>query len=133
MKQTLLRQEYPVFKLEMTKAETRFASVDAIIAYLEQRIRAHPAARYIATFDHYRHTEALPQGEVTPEILAAKNIVFCFGLALPDPDVLASRPRAIGVAELADRFVVTFLEAPMPVANSAMEDWVKSLADRAAA
>jgi hypothetical protein len=41
---------------------------------------------------------------------------------------MAVRPRSIGVVEKADRFVVPFLEAPMPLANAAMEGWVKALA-----
>ena len=41
---------------------------------------------------------------------------------------LAVRPRSIGVAEMADSFVVSFLEAPNPEANAAMESWVKGIA-----
>jgi hypothetical protein len=43
---------------------------------------------------------------------------------------MATRPKSIGVVELADRFVITFLEAPMPMANSIMESWVMSIGDR---
>lgn len=60
-------------------------------------------------------------------ILAAKHIVFCFGITPPEPLMMAVRPRSIGVVELAERFLITFLEAPMPVANLAMEQWAKSL------
>lgn len=130
MKQTLLQEKYPIFTLEIGKNETSLASVDAIVQYLRDCIDDHKIASYIATFDHYAHTKSLPDGQVAPEILAAKNIVFCFGLTLPDPQVMAVRPRSIGVAELADHFVVTFMEAPMPVANSAMESWAKALHDR---
>jgi hypothetical protein len=41
--------------------------------------------------------------------------------------VLAVRPRAIGVADMGDRFVLSFMEAPMQPANEAMEAWVKGL------
>jgi hypothetical protein len=41
---------------------------------------------------------------------------------------MAVRPRSIGVVEKADRFVITFLEAPMPLANAAMDGWVKARA-----
>jgi len=133
MKQTLLQEKYPVYTLVLNKAECAYTSVDEIIAYLRERIEAHPVARYIATFDHYAHTRSLPDGVVDDEILAAQNIVFCFGLALPDPQVLAVRPRSIGVAERADDFVITFMEAPMPLANSAMEEWAKSLGRQEAA
>jgi hypothetical protein len=46
---------------------------------------------------------------------------------LPNPQVLALRPRSIGVAETDRGFVITFMEAPMPVANAAMEDWTLGL------
>ena len=45
-------------------------------------------------------------------------------LALPKPQVLAVRPRCIGVAELGDKFVVSFSEAPLQPAHAAMEPWV---------
>jgi hypothetical protein len=41
--------------------------------------------------------------------------------------LLAVRPRSIGLAELPDRFVISFLEAPMPEANRKMTEWVLSL------
>jgi hypothetical protein len=41
--------------------------------------------------------------------------------------VMTVRPRSIGVTEFADKFVLAFLEPPMPVATEAMVTWVKSL------
>ena len=78
-------------------------------------------------FDHYAHTCQLPDGHVGEGIRAAKNVIFCFGLALPSPEVLAVRPRSIGVAETDHGFVISFMEAPMPIANAAMEDWANGL------
>ncbi len=127
MKQSLLQEKYPVFTLEVNKDETEYDSVDAIIGFLKDRIENHEAARFIAVFDHYAHTSALPEGQIGDGILAAKNIVFCFGLTLPEPRVLAVRPRSIGVAETANSYVITFMEAPMPVANKAMEEWATSI------
>jgi hypothetical protein len=69
---------------------------------------------------------------VAGEIRAAKNVLFCFGLSLPSPEILGLRPRSIGVAELDDQFVISFMETPMPVANSAMEDWALGLRQNAA-
>jgi hypothetical protein len=129
MKQTVIMEKYPVFELDIKKSETSFKSVDGIISYLKDKIDAHPVAVYIATFDHYSHTKSLADGEVADEILGAKNIVCCFGKQLPKPNLLAVRPRSIGVAELEDMFVVSFLEAPNPAANEAMESWVKSIAN----
>ncbi len=37
------------------------------------------------------------------------------------------RPRAIGVAELKDSFVLSFMEAPNPDATKAMKIWVESI------
>jgi len=130
MRHTLFLERYPVFSVEIGKDETRLRDIGEVVAYLREQVEAHPSATYIATFDHHAHTRSLPEGQIAPDILAATNLVFCFGLTLPEPGALALRPRSIGVAELADRFVVNFLEAPMPVANSAMEAWALSLRDR---
>lgn len=130
MKQTLFQEKYPVFTLELGKEETSGTSVDAIIDFLKARISENPNAVFIGVFDHYAHTTSLPEGEIAPEILDAKNLLFCFGTKLPNPGVLAVRPRSIGIAELADKFIITFMEAPMPLANQAMESWVKALKNK---
>ena len=130
MKQTRLQERYPVFTLEVEKQETGFSTTDEIIAYLKQCVDGHGVSRFIAVFDHFSHTNGLKNGWIDESILDAKNIVFCFGITLPNPEAMATRPKSIGVVELADRFVVTFLEAPMPMANSTMESWVRSIGDR---
>jgi len=127
MKQITLMEKYPLYTLELAKNETEKKSVDEILNYLKAKIEAHPVATYIATFDHYAHTTSLAEGNVAPEIKAAKDIIFCFGKELPKPEVLGVRPRSIGVADLGDRFVISFLEAPNPQANKIMEEWVKGL------
>lgn len=60
-------------------------------------------------------------------IIKRKVIVFCFGKELPTPEVLAVRPRSIGVCELEDKFVLNFLEAPNDMANKTMEEFIKSI------
>ncbi len=130
MQQTLLMEKYPVYEMTLPKAETTATSVDQILARLKARIDAHPKVAYIATFDHYAHTKAIG-GSIAEGIHDAKNIVFCFGVALPNAHVLAVRPRAIGVADTGDAFHLTFLEPPMEVATREMEAWCKDLADRA--
>jgi hypothetical protein len=132
MKQFLLNERYPLFVLRLERGETRFEDIDAICDYFRGRIEAHPCGHFIALFDHYAHTCALPDGEVDSAIRAAKNVLFCFGLALPSPEILGLRPRSIGVAELADQFVISFMETPMPVANAAMEDWALGLRQESA-
>ena len=126
-KQSLLKETVPVYQLEIERAECRFASVDEIAVHLRSLIEANETARFIAIFDHYAHTRSLPQGQIAKHIRAAVNVVFCFGLTLPEPVQLANRPRSIGVCEIDDRFVISFMEAPMPVANAVIEDWAKSL------
>lgn len=127
MKQRLLQEKLPIFVLELERSESRFESVDAICEYLTARIEEHPLGEFIAVYDHYAHTRALRRGRVNKRIRAAKTLVFCFGITLPEPHLLAVRPRSIGVAETAEGFVIAFMEAPMPVVNSAMEAWARSL------
>lgn len=127
MQQTLAEELFPVFTLELDKNEVRLADVDAIIAYLKTHIVNHPLARFIATFDHLQHTQSLADGQADENILAAKNIVFCFGITLQDPRAMAFRPRSIGVADIGESYIITFMETPMPVANATMENWVKSI------
>ncbi|MRR51021.1 MAG: hypothetical protein EG825_08920 [Rhodocyclaceae bacterium] len=126
MKQTLLQEKYPVFVAEIAKDETPCKTVDGVVDYLKAKIAENPKVKFIGVFDHYAHTRGIG-GEIAPEIQAAVDVVFCFGFALPNPQVLAVRPRSIGVADLGEKFVVSFLEAPMKPANDAMEAWVKGL------
>ena len=119
----------PVFSMEMEKGETSYRDVDQILVYLKARIDAHEMARFIAVFDHYSHTRELESGRIDATIRDAKSIVFCFGITLPDPQAMAYRPRSIGIVELEDKFIISFLECPMPVANLVMEEWARSLQD----
>lgn len=128
MQYTLFMDQYPVFSLELSKADTAFKSVDDIIAALVQKVEADPNAFKIAIFDHYAHTRALPEGEIADNIRAAKHLIFCFGIKLPSPLAMAPRPRSFGVCELDDRFVVTFLKAPNPAMDETMQRWTKELA-----
>lgn len=129
MKQMLLQEKYPVFALELPKSETTCRSVDDIVARLKAAIAADSRVAWIAEFDHYAHTQKLG-GAIAPDIRAAKNLVFCFGLQLPNPSVMAVRPRSIGITDCGDKFIVNFLEAPMKPANDTMEGWAKALRDK---
>ncbi len=127
MKQSLFMEKYPLYSLQVEKSETGKQSVEEIIEYFRQRIDEHPIARFIAVFDHYSHTRGLEEGFIDEEILDARDIIFCFGLAIPTPEVMAVRPRSIGIVERENDFVISFMEAPMPMANSAMESWARGL------
>ncbi len=130
MKQSILMEKYPVFDLEIPKSETTHTSVDSILTALKADIDAHPKVAYISIFDHYSHTKSI-DGDISDTIVDAKNITFCFGVKLPNPHVLAVRPRSIGVADMGDYFHLTFMEPPMPLATNEMEKWCKALADKA--
>lgn len=127
MKQKVFKEKYHIFEIEYKKSELKYKSVDEIITALQVKIDQHPVISFIAIFDQYKHTSSLKDGEINPNIKAAKNIIFCFGKELSTPEVLAVRPRSIGVCELENHFVVNFLEAPNDAANKTMEDFVKSL------
>ena len=127
MQYTLFMDKYPTHHFDLLKAETACKSVDDIIAFFSAKVEADPIACRIAEFDHYAHTRALPDGEIAPNIHAAKHLVFCFGIKLPSPLAMAPRPRSIGVCELDDRFTIAFLEAPNPAMNATMQAWVKEL------
>jgi len=131
MKKLELMDKYPINELEVAKIVTTFSNVDEIIAYLKEKIDEHPVAGYIATFDHYAHTKSLNEaGEVSSDILGAKNIICCFGKELTSANMLAVRPRSIGVVEYQDSFIVSFMDAPNPQAHDVMIGWVKSIINK---
>ncbi len=127
MTQVLFKETYPVFTLSLNKKQTPYRSVDALLDALQAKIDAHDVATYIGRFDHFSHTCSLDDAEISDTIHDAKNILFCFGKELPDPLILAVRPRSIGVADTGESFVLSFLEAPNPVANKAMQLWCSTL------
>lgn len=126
MQKKMFQDKYPIFELKIAKADCKYATVNAILDDLQGKIDAHPKAVFIARFDHFSHTKSI-DGEINPQIQDAQNIVFCFGFQLPGADPVAVRPRAIGVTDLGDSFVVNFMEAPNPVAQETMQTWVKAL------
>ena len=126
MKQTLLQEKYPIFVAEVSKTETTFATVDALVDYYKGKIAENPKVHFIGVFDHYAHTRKIG-GPIADGISAAVDLIFCFGFAIPNPQMLAVRPRSIGIAELGDKFVISFMEAPMQPANEAMEAWTLAL------
>lgn len=126
MKQTLLQEKYPIFVAEIAKNEATYRSVDELVAYYRARIAENPKVQFIGVFDHYAHTRKI-EGPIVEGMTAAVDIIFCFGFAIPTPQMLAVRPRSIGVADMGDKFVISFLEAPMQPANQAMEAWTIAL------
>lgn len=129
MKQQHFQEKYPITVLDIAKTETSHTSAASIADHFKTCIANTPRVSYIATFDHLSHTQAIG-GDIAPGISAAINVLFCFGHALPNPQVLAVRPRSIGIADMGDRFVVSFMDAPMKAANDAMQAWALALRDR---
>jgi len=127
MKQLTLMEKYPLNARTIAKNETNLKSTDEVIAFIKSKIDAHPVATYIATFDHFTHTNSLENGEINPDFTDAKNIIFCFGVQLPKAEMLGIRPRAIGVVETNESFVVSFMDAPNPQAQQFMIDWVEAI------
>ena len=127
MEKILLMEKYPVYIKEIKKSETSFRSCDEIINYLKESIKNHKIATFIAIFDHLSHTKSLKEGKVDEDMIAAKDIVFCFGKELLKAQVLGVRPRSIGVCEYEDRFIISFMEAPNPEGNASMIEWVENL------
>lgn len=127
MEQITLMDKYPVFTKKIAKNETSCKTVDEIIAYLREKIEAHPIGTYIGIFDHYAYTSGLEVHEIADNIKDAKNIMCCFGDKLLIPELPAVRPRSFGVVETTDSFVVSFLQAPSPVANATMVEWVEGI------
>lgn len=128
MHTTLFMDTYPIHTYTLPKSTVQLATTTDVIAALKAKVDADGTADFIATYDHFAHTQALPQGEVGQGIQAAQLLVFCFGIKLPSPEAVAVRPRSIGVTEYADRFVISFMVAPNPAMNTTMQQWVKSLA-----
>lgn len=126
MKQTLMQEKYPIFVAEIAKSETSYQTIENLLEYFKGRIAENPKVQFIGVFDHYAHTSRIG-GEIAAGIRAAVDVIFCFGFALPSPQMLAVRPRSIGIADMGDKFVISFMEAPMQPANQAMESWTKAL------
>jgi len=126
MTQTTFMDKYPINSLEIPKNKTTITNIDEILSYFKDKIIEHPIATFISIFDHYAHTQSI-NGEINPEIKNAKNIIFCFGSAIPNTKILSVRPRSIGVAELEDSFMIEFMDAPKEDIQKLLITWSKEL------
>jgi hypothetical protein len=127
MEKISLMDKYPVYSLSLKKDELTLKSVDEIIEFFKAKIQAHPFATYIAVFDHYSHTKSIKEHILDEKILAAKNLIFCFGKQLPNAKMLAVRPRSLGVVEFDESFEINFLEVPNEQLQKVTAEWVESL------
>ncbi len=130
MKKTVIAETYLINTKEIAKEKTDFTSVEAIEKFLIEKIEAHPIATYIASFDHYAHTNSLENGMIPPSIKAVKNVLCCFGMAIPNAVFMGVKPMSIAVVETDTAFVMSFEEAPAPSAQKAMENWIDEIENR---
>jgi hypothetical protein len=126
MQQKQFKDKYPVFYKDFLKNECSLQSVVEFLDYFQDKIERHERAAFIARFDHYSHTKEV-NGDINPDIKNVQNIIMCFGWEIPSPDPIAVRPRSIGITEMEDKFVVNFMEAPNPVAQQTLIDWVNDI------
>ncbi len=126
MKKTMFMDKYPIYTLRLEKTEIDQNSVDEIVEYFKEKIELNKIAKFIAVFDHYAHTKNLG-GEIEDGMIDAKNIIFCFGAAIPNSKILAARPRSIGICEYDKYFIIEFVEAPKEEMHTLMENWSKEL------
>ena len=126
MKKFLAMEKYPVCATQILKTDSHVQSMESILEFFKQKIDAHPNATFIATFDHYTHTQNI-QGEIAKEIKDARNLIFCFGVKIPNPTSLALRPRSFGICELEKSFAIEFLQAPNPDIQAILEGWIEEL------
>ena len=117
---------YPVWIEEIAKADTPWRDVDEIIAALRERIQRHAGFAYIGVLDHYGLILRL--GETHPaEMRDAKAILFCPGAKRLNPVLPALCPGAISVADMGNRFVIFFLDAPAFLPAQTLARWVADL------
>jgi hypothetical protein len=126
MKKTVFMDKYPIYSLELQKSEMKLSNTDEVVEYFKEKIQNHPIAKFITVFEHYSHTRELG-GEIMDGLINAKNIIFCFGQAIPNTKMLALRPRSIAVCEFEDKIIIDFLEAPKEEIHQLMQGWVKEL------
>ncbi len=127
MKQMMFKEKYPIYELCVKKDETACRNTDEVIKFLKEKVDNHPVAKFIAEFDHYTHTKSLEDAQIQPDLIDAKNLIFCFGKEIPTSKILAVRPRSIGVCEYEDHFEISILEVPNEKLHELLEGWIKEL------
>jgi len=125
MQQKIVFGKFPIYERKVPKSDTKFSNAKEIIEYLKSKMSENPMVIHIGDFYHAKHTANV--GQMNPSMIDVQQTVFCFGPAIPNDDIIAVRPRAIGVIEYNDYFVINFGEAPAPMPNQAIIAWVESI------
>ena len=126
MEQKTIMENYSVEYYNIPKTKLPNPTIESVIELLKERIDKDPVATFITIFDHFVHTQK-GGGEINKEIKDAKNIVFCFGRAIPNPLVVGLRPRSFGIVDLGEKIQINFMTAPKADTNKKMQSWVTSL------
>jgi hypothetical protein len=126
MNKSIVMETYPVCSVKISKEGSKFQTIDEILEFFKNKIQEHPSSEFISIFDHYNHTKNIG-GEISSDIQDAKNLIFCFGVKIPNPTSLALRPRSFGICELKESFSIEFMQAPNPNIQAIMENWVMEL------
>lgn len=126
MNKSIVMETYPVCSVKISKEGSKFQTIDEILEFFKNKIQEHPSSEFISIFDHYNHTKNIG-GEISSDIQDAKNLIFCFGVKIPNPTSLALRPRSFGICELKESFSIEFMQAPNPNIQTIMENWVMEL------
>ena len=126
MKKTILFDIHPMYSLEILKSETTLIGIDQIIEHLKTRISENPEGVFITVFNHYQHTQEI-DGRIMDGVVAAKNLLFCFGHSINDIPTLAFRPKSIAIIETKNSFILEFLETPRPEVNAWIQSWIKEI------
>ena len=127
MKKVQVLEKYPVYVAELPKAETDVESADQVIARLREQVESKPGSTFIGVFDQYAHVKRQPEGKIADDIKDSKHLLFCLSNAVPNALVTSVRPRAISVVEFTDKFVISYLEAPVEATNQVMAGWIEAL------
>ncbi len=123
MQKINLMDKYPIYTKEVLKANTKFKNVWEFVEVLKQKVESDPIGIFIWVFDHFKHTSKIGW-EIMEWIIAWEIFIFCFWKKIQNTQVMAIRPRNISIVELKDKFVISFLEAPMEKINQKMIDWI---------
>ena len=127
MTKSLLMDKYPIVSTTINKESTNCKNISNFLNHFKNKIENDPVAKFITTFSNYEHTSSLEVGEINEEIVDAQIVIFCFGPKIPNPKILAVRPRSIAVVETKANFVISFMEAPNEMMTEKMENWVKEI------
>lgn len=112
----------PEFVAEIDKCETT-CTVNDVVAYLRERMPGDQKLSFVTVCSPSDMSP--PAGRAQTGVEQAP--LFCFGLTFADARLPVGQRRAVGVADLGDRFLVGLAETASMPADRAMGSWLKRL------